>query len=146
MYLMRGLVWRGREWCWARSTLWRSGASCRTCAAARTSSTHTFGQCFYDFVGVEWEWELLCSLGFVEDKLDTVLKVLALNPKVSLVVHLREAMIGESSSRSWLYQISDAAPFELWRLSVAFSHTDSNQAGWKEMWNVQEQTDVIVLK
>ena len=31
---------------------------------------------------------LLCSLGFIEDKLDAVLKVLALDPKVSLVVHL----------------------------------------------------------
>ena len=39
--------------------------------------------------GVERKEGILCSLGFVEDKLDAVLKVLALNPKVSFVVHLR---------------------------------------------------------
>ena len=39
---------------------------------------------------MEIKCELLCSLGLVKDKLDAVLKVLALDPKVSLVVHLRE--------------------------------------------------------
>ena len=30
------------------------------------------------------------------------------------------------------YQVGDAAPFELRRLTVAFSHTDSDKAGWNK--------------